>query len=98
MGRRLPYWKMSPSTSSRAKFAVCWVSAAPEKTTLVRLLAGLLTPDHGRMQIFGFDVVSQPVQAGGMMNRISAANSFFKRWTPLQNLVYSARLYNLELG
>lgn len=67
------------------------------KTTLVRLLAGLLSPDSGWMQVFGYDVVHQSAQALGLMNRIAAANSFFKQWTPLQNLVYSARLYGLDV-
>ena len=60
------------------------------KTTLVHLLGGLLPPDNGTIQLFGYDVVRQAAQARALTNRISGQASFFQRLSALENLAYSA--------
>jgi ABC-2 type transport system ATP-binding protein len=68
------------------------------KSTLIRLIATLLLPDEGSLQVFGQDVVRQPVQVQRLINRVSVEASFFKKLSPMENLLYGARLYGLEGG
>jgi len=65
------------------------------KSTLIRLLATLLLPDGGDIRIFGYDVVRQPMQVQRLINRVSVEASFFKKLSPMENLVYGARLYGM---
>jgi ABC-2 type transport system ATP-binding protein len=62
------------------------------KTTLIRLIATLLLPDEGGIEVFGFDVVKQPVEVQRLTNMVSLKASFFKKLSPMENLLYGARL------
>ncbi|HET7010805.1 MAG TPA: ABC transporter ATP-binding protein [Anaerolineales bacterium] len=66
------------------------------KSTLIRLVATLLLPDEGQVRVFGHDVVRQPMQVRQLLNRVSVEAAFFKKLSPLENLMYGARLYGLE--
>jgi ABC-2 type transport system ATP-binding protein len=66
------------------------------KSTLIRLIATLLLPDDGDVRVFGYDVVRQPMQVRRMLNRVSVEAAFFKKLSPLENLMYGARLYGLD--
>jgi ABC-2 type transport system ATP-binding protein len=68
------------------------------KSTLIRLIATLLLPDAGSVTVFGHDVVSQPMQVQRLINRVSVEASFFKKLSPMENLLYGARLYGMEGG
>jgi ABC-2 type transport system ATP-binding protein len=66
------------------------------KSTLVRILATLLIPDGGRAWVLGYDVVRQPKQVRALIHRVSTEAAFFKKLSPLENLLYGARLYGLS--
>jgi ABC-2 type transport system ATP-binding protein len=66
------------------------------KSTLIRLLATLLLPDGGAIHILGHDVVKEPMQVQQLINRVSVEASFFKKLSPMENLVYGARLYGIS--
>ncbi len=66
------------------------------KSTLIRLISTLLLPDSGMISVFGFDVVRQPMRVQQIINRVSVEASFFKKLSPMENLLYGARLYGLE--
>lgn len=66
------------------------------KSTLIRLIATLLLPDSGELRVFGLDVVSQAKQVQRLLNRVSVEASFFKKLSPMENLLYGARLYGLQ--
>jgi ABC-2 type transport system ATP-binding protein len=66
------------------------------KSTLIRLLATLLLPDSGAIEVFGYDVVRQSLEVQRLINRVSVEASFFKKLSPMENLIYGARLYGLE--
>jgi ABC-2 type transport system ATP-binding protein len=66
------------------------------KSTLIRLISTLLLPDGGSVQVFGYDVVRHPMHVRRMINRVSVEASFFKKLSPMENLMYGARLYGLE--
>lgn len=66
------------------------------KSTLIRLIATLLLPDEGHIKVFGYDVVKQPVEVQRLINRVSVEASFFKKLSPMENLLYGARLYGMS--
>lgn len=66
------------------------------KSTLIRLIATLLLPDSGEITVFGHDVVCHPMEVQRQINRVSVEASFFKKLSPMENLLYGARLYGLE--
>lgn len=68
------------------------------KSTLIRLMATLLLPDGGDIRIFGYDVVRDSMQVQRLINRVSVEASFFKKLSPMENLVYGARLYGMSGG
>ena len=68
------------------------------KSTLVRILSTLLIPDTGSVRIFGYDVVRDDRMVQRLINRVSVEASFFKKLSPMENLIYAARLYNMPGG
>jgi ABC-2 type transport system ATP-binding protein len=65
------------------------------KSTLIRILSTLLIPDTGRVTIFGYDVEKDERMVQRLINRVSVEASFFKKLSPMENLIYAARLYNM---
>lgn len=68
------------------------------KSTLIRLVATLLLPDAGEVRVFGHDAVVDELAVKRMMNRVSVEAAFFKKLSPMENLLYAARLYDLDPG
>lgn len=66
------------------------------KSTLIRLLSTLLIPDSGQISIFGYDVERDEYQVKRMLNRVSVEAAFFKKLSPMENLLYAGRLYGLD--
>ncbi len=66
------------------------------KSTLIRILSTLLIPDTGTVRIFGYDVVRDERIVQRLINRVSVEASFFKKLSPMENLLYAARLYNMS--
>ena len=66
------------------------------KSTLIRLISTLMIPDQGKITVLGFDVVKQPMKVQQLINRVSVEASFFKKLSPLENLMYGARLYGMD--
>jgi ABC-2 type transport system ATP-binding protein len=65
------------------------------KSTLVRCIATLLIADEGQIDVFGLDVLREEMRVKRLINRVSVEASFFKKLTPMENLLYGARLYGL---
>ncbi len=65
------------------------------KSTLIRLISTLLIPDGGRVEIFGHDVIREEKVVKRMLNRVSVEASFFKKLSPVENLMYATRLYGV---
>jgi ABC-2 type transport system ATP-binding protein len=66
------------------------------KSTLVRMISTLLIPDEGRITVFGHDVVRDARRVKCLINRVSVDAAFFKKLSALENLLYTARLYDIE--
>jgi ABC-2 type transport system ATP-binding protein len=68
------------------------------KSTLIRLVSGLLTLDTGRVEVFGHDVVRDEMAVKRLINRVSVDAAFFKKLSPMENLLFAARLYGIDAG
>lgn len=66
------------------------------KSTLIRLIATLLIPDGGQISVFGHDVARDSMAVRRLINRVSVEASFFKKLSPMENLMYGARLYGVS--
>jgi ABC-2 type transport system ATP-binding protein len=67
------------------------------KSTLIRLIAGLLTLDSGRVEVFGHDIERDELQVKRLINRVSVDAAFFKKLSPMENLTFAARVYGLDV-
>jgi ABC-2 type transport system ATP-binding protein len=65
------------------------------KSALVRDVADLLAADDGRIIVSGQRVLRDETAVRRLINRVLADTSLFKRLTPVENLIYGARLYRL---
>jgi sodium transport system ATP-binding protein len=65
------------------------------KTTALRIAAGLLPPDGGRVDVDGIDVATRPRAALARMGVLSDARGLYPRLTARENIVYYARLQGL---
>jgi ABC-2 type transport system ATP-binding protein len=65
------------------------------KSTLIRVISTLLLADAGTVQVFGLDVVKDELKVKQMINRVSVDAAFFKKLSPMENLLYAGRLYGL---
>ena len=68
------------------------------KSTLIRLVSGLLTIDEGRVEVFGHDIEREEMAVKRLINRVSVDAAFFKKLSPMENLLFAARLYGIDSG
>lgn len=67
------------------------------KSTLIRLISTLLLPDAGAVEVFELDVVNDAAQVKRLINRVSVEASLFKKLSAMENLIYAARLYSVDV-
>ncbi len=65
------------------------------KSTLIRLISTLLVPDTGTVSVFGHNVAREERAVQRLINRVSVEAAFFRKLSPMENLLYSARLYGV---
>ncbi|MDE2333381.1 MAG: ABC transporter ATP-binding protein [Rhodospirillales bacterium] len=63
------------------------------KTTTLRMVAGLLRQDAGTIEVFGTDVVAEPVAAKRMLAWLPDEPLLYDRLTPLEFLEFVAGLW-----
>src|SRR5579862_503146 len=68
------------------------------KTTTLRMTTGLLKPDRGSVEVFGIDVLADPVGAKRLMAWLSDEPMIYDRLTPLEYLYFIAGLWGLDRG
>ncbi len=66
------------------------------KTTTLRMVAGLVTPDAGRVEIDGIDVAQRPRQALARMGLLGDARGLYPRLTARENIVYHGELHGMS--
>ena len=67
------------------------------KTTSLRMLAGLIAPDAGRMTVDGVDVATDPRAALARLGVLSDARGLYPRLTARENIVYFGRLHGMPI-
>jgi sodium transport system ATP-binding protein len=66
------------------------------KTTTLRMLAGLITPEAGRLSVDGIDVVERPREVLARMGVLSDSRGLYPRLTARENIVYYGELQGME--
>lgn len=66
------------------------------KTTTIRMICGLLTPDAGSGSCLGFDVIDDSAKIKAETGYMTQRFSFYEDLTIRENLEFVARLYNLR--
>lgn len=65
------------------------------KSTLIRVISTLLKADKGSAKVFGMDVDEDEMAVKQLISRVSVDAAFFKKLSPIENLLYGARLYGV---
>ena len=66
------------------------------KTTTIRMMCGLLTPDAGSGQVLGHDLLSEGLKIKREVGYMTQRFSFYEDLTIAENLMFVARLYRLK--
>lgn len=66
------------------------------KTTTIRLMCGLLTPDEGEGTVLGFDLLNESLKIKREVGYMTQKFSFYEDLTIGENLEFVARLYGLR--
>ena len=66
------------------------------KTTTIRMICGLLTPDSGSGQVLGFDLSKDQLRIKREVGYMTQRFSFYEDLSIEENLLFVARLYQLK--
>lgn len=66
------------------------------KTTTIRMMCGLLTPDEGEGRVLGFDLATESLKIKREVGYMTQRFSFYEDLTIAENLEFVARLYRLK--
>jgi ABC-2 type transport system ATP-binding protein len=93
-GERIAVRELSFSVGAGEIIGLLGPNGAGQTTTL-RSLAGILRPSAGSLQIGGFDVVSDPLEAKRRLALVADDPPLFSSLTVWEHLVMTAQLYEL---
>jgi len=99
-------WRRSPTAEVHAVRDVSFVAAdgaitgllgpnGAGKTTTLRMLAGLIEPDAGRLMVDGIDVHRAPRAAVARLGVLSDARGLYPRLTARENIAYYGALQGM---
>jgi heme exporter protein A len=74
---------------------ICGINGAG-KTTLLRIIAGLLQPDKGSVELCGYNIRKDPEKAKSRFGMISHKSMVYPELTVLENLSFFATLYGVK--
>ena len=66
------------------------------KTTTIRVMCGLLTPDEGEGKVLGFDLLTESLKIKREVGYMTQRFSFYEDLSIEENLAFVARLYELD--
>jgi multiple sugar transport system ATP-binding protein len=75
---------------AEGRFFVLFGPSSVGKTTALRTIAGLVRPDHGRLEIFGRDVTQAPI-AGRGVSMVFQSFALYPHLTVYENFAYPLR-------
>src|SRR6202167_2944397 len=76
-------------------FAVLGPNAAG-KTTLIRVLAGLLKPTRGTASVAGFDIQKAPLEARRRLAYVPDFPFLYDKLTPLEFLRFTGQIFQMS--
>jgi len=74
---------------------ICGINGAG-KTTLLRIIAGLLQPDIGSIELCGYNIQKDPEKAKSQFGMISHKSMVYPELTVIENLSFFATLYGVK--
>jgi heme exporter protein A len=74
---------------------ICGINGAG-KTTLLRIIAGLLHPDMGSVELCGYNIRKEPEKAKSKLGMISHKSMVYPELTVFENLSFFATLYGVK--
>jgi ABC-2 type transport system ATP-binding protein len=66
------------------------------KTTTIRIMCGLLTPDSGSGRVLGYDLNTESLKIKNEVGYMTQKFSFYEDLSIEENLMFVARLYKLS--
>ncbi len=66
------------------------------KTTTIRMICGLLTPDSGSGTCLGYDIISQAREIKAQIGYMTQKFSLYEELSVYENLEFIARMYDVE--
>jgi heme exporter protein A len=81
---------------SRGDFVVLLGRNGAGKSTLLRVMARIVKPNHGTVEIWGVDVHRNPERARRYLGFVAHSSYLYRHLTARENLRFFARLYGLE--
>src|SRR3990167_4872138 len=63
------------------------------KTTTIRMICGLMTPDSGRGQCLGYDILQHAIMIKRLIGYVPQTFSLYQDLTVAENLRFIARIY-----
>lgn len=66
------------------------------KTTALRMLCGLIIPDHGQGTCLGFDLLTEPKLIQAQIGYMPQKNCLYRNLTVYENLDFISRIYGLK--
>jgi sodium transport system ATP-binding protein len=66
------------------------------KTTILRMVAGILTPDAGSVEVAGINLHDHPLEAKQRIGFLSGDTQLYQRLDTRESLLYFGRLYGME--
>ncbi len=94
-GNRTILEEISFSLSAGHGLCICGPNASG-KTTLLRIIAGLLQSDKGTVEIYGFSVQTQQQKTRPMLGAIFHKSMVYSQLTVQENLEFFAELYGVK--
>jgi ABC-2 type transport system ATP-binding protein len=68
------------------------------KTTTIKMIAGLLRPTSGRIEIAGHDLAAHPVEAKGALGFIPDRPFLYEKLSALEFMRFVAGIYGFDVG
>ena len=68
------------------------------KTTTMRMIAGLLAPDLGKISVFGHDILAQTLEAKSIMAWLPDEPLLYDKLSPIEYLEYVSGLWGVEIS
>lgn len=83
-------------TIERGEFFAVLGPNAAGKTTLIRVLAGLLKPSQGTARVAGFDVQTSPLEARRRMAYVPDFPFLYDKLTPMEFLRFTGQVFQMS--